>query len=364
MTAELITTPFAGAPPAPRPGLAHVPAYVPEPPAAPPEGPAYRLFLNENPHPPLASVQQVLVEALRQVNLYPPIMPDRLVRRLSGHLDVPPESITTGPGSIGVYQQIGRAFLAEGDEVVYPWLSFEAFPIVARVAAARAVEVPLEGHHCRLAEVARRITDRTRMVLLCNPNNPTGTAFSGAELADFLDAVPARVLVVIDDAYHEFADPGQVAHGVAAARTRANVIALRTFSKAYGLAGLRVGYGVAHPVLAEAMRKCSVPCAISTVAEEAALASLDAEEELLDRVRQIAAERDRVLAGLSGLGWPAVPSETNFVWLPLAAGTAQRAAHLAAAGVLTRAFPDHGIRVSIGSPAANDHILAVAKTLR
>lgn len=363
MSSDLIATPFAGSPPVPRPGLADVPAYVPKPPAPRAEGPSWRLFLNENPYPPLASVRQVIVAALGQLNLYPPIMPDRLVARLAGHIGVPPESITTGPGSIGVYQQIGQAFLAEGDEVVYPWLSFEAFPIVARVAGARAVEVPLAGEACRLEDVARHVSDRTRMVLLCNPNNPTGTAFGAAELADFLDAVPAHVLVVIDDAYHEFADPGVVADSVAVARTRANVIALRTFSKAYGLAGLRVGYGVAHPVLAEAMRKCSVPCAVSALAQEAALASLDAEDELLDRVRQIVAERERLLAGLAGLGWPVVPAQTNFLWLPLEAGTEERAAHLESAGVMTRAFPGRGIRISVGSRAANDHVLAVAKAL-
>jgi histidinol-phosphate aminotransferase len=348
--------------PAPRASLAEVPAYVPKPPTPRPAGTSHRLFLNENPFPPLPSVQEVITAGVSRTNLYPPIAPDRLVHRLAEQLSVPVGCLATGPGSIGIYQQIGQAFLPEGTEVVYAWPAFEAFPIVARTASAIPVPVPLSEHRHDLAAMAAAVGPRTSAVFICNPNNPTGTAVSQPELDDFLDRLPTNVLVVVDDAYYEFAQAlgGPSADAVATARSRPNVIALRTFSKAYSLAGLRVGYAVAAQPLADALRKCAVPCGVSDLASDAAIASLDAEAELLVRVELIAAERERLADGLAALGWPVVRSLANFVWLPLGAAAQDVADSFQDEGVLIRAFPDEGVRISVGEPAANDRVLAVA----
>jgi histidinol-phosphate aminotransferase len=323
---------------------------------------SHRLYLNENPFPPLPSAQAVIAESASRVNRYPAIAPVRLVERLSRLHEVPPDCLATGPGSIGIYQQIAQAFIVDGNEVVYAWPSFEAFPIVARVAGARPVTVPLTEHHHDLDALADAVGARTSAVFLCNPDNPTGTAFGEKELDEFLDRVPTSTLVVLDDAYHEFALPGSgaSADAVASARRRPNVVALRTFSKAYSLAGLRVGYAVAAPPIAQALRKCAVPCGVSELAEEAAIASLDAAGELRTRIEQITAERERVTDALAELGWPVVRSLTNFVWLALGSAAADVADVFQAAGVLVRAIPGEGVRISVGTREANDRVLAVA----
>ncbi len=348
--------------PEPKASLAEVPLYVPKPPTASGGGESHRLYLNESPFPPLPSAQAVIAESASRAHLYPAIAPERLVHRLSEIHDVPPDCLATGPGSVGIYQQIGQAFLHDGDEVVYAWPSFEAFPIVARIAGARPVPVPLTDHHHDLDALAAAVGPRTAAVFLCNPDNPSGTAFGDKELDGFLDSVPTRTLVVVDDAYHEFALPGSgaSADAVAFARRRPNVIALRTFSKAYSLAGLRVGYAVTASPIAQALRKCAVPCGVSDIAVQAALVSLDAAGELRARVEQITAERERLTDGLAALGWPVVRSLANFVWLALGQSAAPVADAFQAAGLLVRAYPGEGVRVSVGTPDANDRVLAVA----
>ncbi|GAA2733891.1 histidinol-phosphate transaminase [Streptomyces nogalater] len=345
----------------PRAVLAGIPAYVPKPPSPPAQGPSHRLFLNENPYPPLPSVREAIAEASARTNYYPTIHPERLLDALARRLDVPSAHLVTGPGSVGIYQQIGQAMLEPGDEVVYAWPSFEAYPIVARMAGAVPVEVPLADGVHDLDAMADAITARTKAVFLCEPNNPTGTAVGAAELTRFLDRVPGDVLVVLDEAYFEFYRSPNAPDGVELHRDRPNLLTLRTFSKAYGLAGLRVGYGVAQPAIAEALRKCSVPCGVGRIAEEAALASLRVEAELFERVERIVAERERTREALLGLGWEVLPSETNFLWLPAGEAAEPVAREWESSGLLVRAFPHSGMRVTIGSPEANDLLIAAAK---
>ncbi|MFT7841706.1 histidinol-phosphate transaminase [Saccharothrix sp. BKS2] len=343
--------------PVPRPALDTVPLYVPKPPVARADGTSHRLFLNENPYPPLPSVLAEVALAARVAHHYPEIMPGDLVAALATRLGVPESDVVTGPGSVGIYQQIAQAVLEPGDEVVYAWPSFEAYPIVARIAGARAVEVPLRDGAHDLAAMAARVTDRTRLVFLCEPNNPTGTSVRSADLEAFLAAVPSSVLVVLDEAYHEFSGSG--VDGVALYRDHPNVVVLRTFSKAYGLAGLRVGYGVAHPVISAALRKCAVPCGVNGIAVRAAIASLAVEDELFARVDGIVRERDALRAALAERGVPVLPSETNFLWLPLGPRAAQVAATLEAAGLMARLYPGEGIRLTVGTPEANARVVTV-----
>ncbi|MGV9245447.1 histidinol-phosphate transaminase [Streptomyces sp. NPDC003710] len=349
--------------PVPRAVLDGIPAYVPKPPQPPAMGTSYRLFLNENPCPPLPSALETISAAASRTNLYPGIFPEQLTDALARKLDVPHTHVVTGPGSVGIYQQIGQAMLSPGDEVVYAWPSFEAFPIVVRMAGAVPVEVPLSDETHDLEAMAAAITPRTTMVLLCEPNNPTGTAVGAAELKRFLDRVPSRVLVVLDEAYFEFYQGPDAPDGVELHRDRPNLVVLRTFSKAYGLAGLRVGYGVAHPRIAEAMRKCAVPCGVSRIAEQAALAALNAEYELLHQVDRIVAERERLREALGRQGWSVPPSETNFLWMPLGEDSDRVAAALEQRGLLVRTFSGAGLRITVGSPEANDLLIVTLEDL-
>ncbi len=215
-------------------------------------------------------------------------------------------------------QQLLQATSGPGDEVIYAWRSFEAYPIITQISGATSVQVPLtEGDVHDLDAMADAITDRTRLIFVCNPNNPTGTVVRRAELERFLDRVPRDVLVVLDEAYREFIRDPEVPDGVEIYRERPNVCVLRTFSKAYGLAGLRVGFAIAHEPVAAALRKTAVPFGVSQIAQEAAIASLRAEDELIGRVGSLVCERNRVVDGLRAQGWTVPETQANFVWLRL-----------------------------------------------
>ncbi|MGA8044707.1 MAG: histidinol-phosphate transaminase [Dermatophilaceae bacterium] len=341
--------------------LSRLPAYVPGKPAAAPEGlTAYKLSSNENPYPPLPSVLATIHEAAGAVNRYPDMAVTGLTQALADALGVPAECIATGTGSVGVLGQVIQACCDAGDEVVYAWRSFEAYPIVTTLAGAVPVQVPLdEGHRHRLDAMAEAITERTRVVLVCTPNNPTGTVVHDAELREFLARVPQDVLVVIDEAYLEFVRDPQAPDALAIWREHPNVMVLRTFSKAYGLAGLRVGYGVAHPEMATALRKAAVPFGVNSIAQAAAVASLDAGDEMRERVDALVKERGRVADGLRDQGWNLAPSEANFVWFDLGEDSSAFTAACEAAGLMVRQYGTDGVRVTVGEAEANDRLLEV-----
>jgi histidinol-phosphate aminotransferase len=345
-----------------RQALTQVPAYVPGKPAAPREGvKAYKVSSNENPYSPLPSVLKVVQEAATQINRYPDMAVTELSQALADTLGVPVEHIATGTGSVGVLGQIIQATCDPGDEVVFAWRSFEAYPIVAALAGATAVRVPLD-EHCRhrLDAMREAITERTRVVLVCTPNNPTGPVVHHDELERFLDEVPGDVLVVIDEAYLEFVHDEQAPDALALYRDRPNVVVLRTFSKAYGLAGLRVGYAVAHEPVAAALRKTAVPFGVNSLAQAAAVASLGAFDELKERVDAIVAERTRVVEALRMQGWFIPETQANFVWFPLGERSGAFAQAAQEAGLTLRQYGDDGVRATIGEPEANDMLIEVA----
>jgi histidinol-phosphate aminotransferase len=343
-----------------RADLGDIPAYRPGRPAVG-SGPTYKLSSNENPYPPLTGVLEAVALSAADINRYPDMVATELVGALAAHLDVPAEHVVVGPGSVGVLQQLVAALAGPGDEVVFAWRSFEAYPIVTRVAGATPVLVGVTPHGRHDVDaMAAAVTERTRVVLVCSPNNPTGPVVTADELDRLLDAVPADVLVVVDEAYTEFVRDSSAADGLAAYRTHANVAVLRTFSKAYGLAGLRVGYGVIREPVATAVRKTAVPFGVSSVAQSAAVASLGLSGELMARVDALVAERERVVAALVSQGWVLADTEANFVWFGMASRTTAFAEACAAAGLAVRAFDGEGVRVTIGEPAANDLLLSVA----
>ena len=343
-----------------RPVLDTVPAYKPGKVPVAASGQAHKLSSNESPYGPLPSVLGVIAEACNDVNRYPDNGAEALTMAIAERFAVPADHVAVGAGSVGVLKQIMEAVSDPGAEILYAWRSFEAYPPLADLAGASSVRVPLRDETHDLAAMAEAITPQTRLILVCNPNNPTGTVVRERELVDFLDQVPADCLVVLDEAYQQYIRDPRVPDGVDLYRDRPNVAVLRTFSKAYGLAGLRVGFMIGHPLVAEAVRKTMLTFTVNSVAQSAAIASLAAEDELFERVESVVKERDRVSEALRAGGWTVPESEANFVWLRLGDRTTALAEACEAAGIAVRPFAGEGARVSLGTTAANDAFLAVA----
>ncbi len=346
-----------------RAALDSIPAYKAGKPPAVGGRASYKLSSNENPYPPLPGVLAKAAEAAQTLNRYPDMGVSELHAVLADRLGVDAGRIASGAGSVAVLYHLLQAMCSEADEVVYAWRSFEAYPIAVGLTGARGVQVPLsDGARHDLDAMLAAITDATKVVVVCTPNNPTGPAVHRDELAAFVDAVPGHVVIALDEAYREFCTDPQTPDGLELAKGRDNVIVLRTFSKAYGLAGLRVGYAVGPAALAEAIRKCALPFGVSQIAQAAAIASLDAEEALLERVRALVVERGRVLAALHDQGWDVPDAQGNFVWLPLGDRATDFAQTCDLRRVSVRPFQGDGVRVSIGETEANDLFLSVAES--
>jgi len=345
-----------------RPVLGSLPSYVP---GRTVPG-AVKLASNETPYPPLPHVLERIAVAAASVNRYPDNGSVAITEAIAAKYGVPADRVAVGCGSVSLCTQLVQAVADADDEVIYAWRSFEAYPIITAVSGASSVQVPLHDHVHDLDAMADRITGKTRLIFVCNPNNPTGTTVDRDALVAFLRRVPEDVVVALDEAYREFVRDPQVPDGLTLLDEHPNLVVLRTFSKAYGLAGLRVGYAIASdPAVATGLRQTQVPFAVSNVAQEAALASLEpqAESQLAVRVDQIVGERVRVLVALSELGYAVPPSQGNFVWLPLGDDTVAWAAGCEAQGVIVRAFAGSGARVTIGTAAENDRLLAAAASL-
>lgn len=345
-----------------RPDLANIPVYVP---GRSWPG-AIKLASNETSPAPLPSVLDAIARAAAEVNRYPDNGAMALKAALAEKFEVATENISIGCGSVSLCQQLVLATCAPGDEVLFAWRSFEAYPLISLIAGATPVKVPLDHDAVHdLDAMASAITDRTRLIFVCNPNNPTGTVVGRAALERFLDSVPAHIVVALDEAYFEYQRPegfaeGEIPDGVALARNRPNVVVLRTFSKAYGLAGLRVGYAIGHPHLIATLGKVYIPFSANSIGQAAAIASLTAEAELLARTEGVVQERTRVRDALLEAGYHVPQTHANFVWLDLGDATEDFAARCADAGVLIRPFAGEGARVTVGEPAENDVFLKFA----
>lgn len=357
-----------------RPVFDTLPSYAAGKPPAPVEGlTRYKLSSNENPLGPVPEVARVLAE-FDAVHRYPDPLSTALRTALAGQLGVDAEDIVTGAGSLGALNQIIKTFAgvnADGvqDEVIYAWRSFEAYPILVGIMGARSVQVPNlpNGAH-DLDAMAAAVTDRTRLILVCTPNNPTGPAVTESQIRSFLAKVPATVPVVIDEAYFEFCAASSIPegeepplNGLDIYRDYPNVIILRTFSKAQGLAGLRVGYSISHPQITRHLRVAATPFAVSALAERAAVASIEHQEAVMERVSHIVAERERVTARLRELGYEFPGTYANFAWLPLGERTGDFVDLMNRNALSVRAFGSEGVRVSIGEVEANDRFLSLCE---
>jgi histidinol-phosphate aminotransferase len=328
---------------------------------------AFKLSSNENPFPPLPAVLDAVAGS--SINRYPDGAATVLRARLAERFGVTPDEIQVGAGSVSILQQLIQAAAGPGDEVLYAWRSFEAYPGLVTVSGATSVQVPLRsgGEHDAthdLDAMAAAITGRTRVILICTPNNPTSTIVTGPEFEAFMAKVPDTVLVLLDEAYREFVTDPEGVDGIPLLGRYPNLVVLRTFSKAYGLAGLRVGYAVGPAYLLDAARATAVPLSVTEPAQRAALAALDNETELLDRVAVLVERRTEVERGLAEAGWTgdrAIPAaQGNFVWLPTGEQTVAAAAILEAGRIVARVFPPDGIRVSIGEPESVGTLLRAA----
>lgn len=325
----------------------------------------HKLSSNENPFDPLPSVLAVIQSAATQIHRYPDPAAGELVAALAHKYAVQPAEIVVGTGSVALCGQLVSIVAEAGDEVVFSWPSFEAYPIVCGIAGATAVPVPLNSAYATdMPATIAAVTPNTKVVFVCTPNNPTGTIVSHADVERLLAAVSPEVLVVIDEAYVEFVDDSAAVDALSLFRQYQNVVVLRTFSKAYGLAGLRVGYALAHPGIAAALRKTSIPFGVSTIAADAAVASLAAESELLARVETLCQRREQVCEALRAQGWQFPDPQGNFIWLPTGEKTMRMADFLAEEGIVVRPFPGVGMRITIAENSANMVLIAALSQLK
>lgn len=350
-------------PPTPRSFIASIPRYLPgrsAEAAAAEHGlaSAVKLASNESPFGPLPSVVDAIARAAAGANRYPDHAADEVAEVICARLGVGPTEVSVGCGSVGLLQQLFETFVGLGDEVVFPWPSFIAYPQFSVLVGADERRVRLRRQTPDPDAIVGAIDERTRLVVIANANNPTSTALRTSALAAVLEAAPPDCLVVVDEAYHEFATGADVPDALAWRGDHPNLAVLRTFSKAYGLAGLRIGYLVADESVVAATEATLTPFSVNRLAQAAAVASLrpEAEAELQERVDAVVAERARVSQAVRRMGWSVPDSQANFLWLPSAEASSPLAEALEREGVVTRPLGP-GVRVTIGTPEENDRFL-------
>jgi histidinol-phosphate aminotransferase len=346
--------------PLPRPVLATLPEYSR---AAGLDTVRWVASSNESSTAPAPAAVAAMADAATRANRYPDVAGNKLVQAIAGRLELDAGQVVVGAGSLALLGQVLGAYAPPGSSVIHAWRSYEAYPILAALVGAESVAVPLDARHRHdLDAMHAAITPETRVVLVCNPNNPTGTVLAPAQIASFLDRVPGHVLVVVDEAYREFSLPGTDSKDLL--RRHPNLVVLRTFSKAYGLAGARAGYLLAARPIAANIRAVAPPFGLSALAEAGAVAAWADVQYLAARVAEVVAEREYLQAGLSARGLAVPPGGGNFVWIP---ATASRVPELEAAcvrhGVSVRAFEGAGVRVSVSVREASEAVLAAVESL-
>jgi histidinol-phosphate aminotransferase len=321
------------------------------------------LSLNENPFPPLPSVRSALISAIDAANRYPEYLPERLRSLIAGHVGVRDGQVVIGVGATGVIMQVLGAMTSPGDKMVMTSPTFDGYPIFAQMARLESVTVPLDAHGHHDLDAMADAAAKARVVVVCRPQNPTGTIEPAADVERFLRRVPPETVVLLDEAYVEFLSPRHRIDAPALVARYPNVVVVRTFSKAYGLAGLRVGYGFCAPDLARKLWTMQLPFGIGITGLVAVAASYDAENELQQRIRMIAAERRYMRMRLRALGVYSTDGHANFVYLP-PWGRAWREV-FEGTGLQVRNYADGGVRITVGNRRSTRAVAsAVAVALR
>ena len=325
----------------------------------------FKISSNENPYAPHPKIIEAINRAANSIQRYPDPNSTRLVERLAEKYQVTPNQISLGTGSVAVLTQLIQASASVGDEVIFAWRSFEAYPIVTKVSGATAIRVPLnKNYEHDLPKMLDAITEKTKTILVCSPNNPTGPIVKKQDFLNFISQVPKDILVVLDEAYTEFVTDPAAINGAQDVITESNVAILRTFSKAYGLAGLRVGFTIAQEPVIDYLKKVALPFGVSSLAQAAAIAALEYEPELLQTVNAIVLERDRVSNELTKQGWNLANPQANFIWFDLKDKSEEFANACEQAGIIVRLFLNEGVRATIAETVANNRLIEVASQFR
>lgn len=328
------------------------------------EGNIIKLASNENPYGLTDSVRAALVEALDELNRYPDGGSFTAVRALAEYHRVEPSRIFVGSGSNEVIDLLTRAFVSPGDGVVYPHPSFMVYDPICHINYARKIPVPLVNDRLDMDGMAAAIDGKTKLVLICNPNNPSGTYVGRSEVEGFMGLLPDNVLTAFDEAYWDFVTADDYPDTLGTYGDRPNVIILRTFSKLFALAGIRFGYAIAHPDVVTCLHKVRQPFHVNNLAQVAAVAALKDRELYKEKVLIILSERERVEHALLELGCRVPPSQTNFLLVYPPSGDGELVEKMMRKGVIVRGMKPSGydpqvFRVTIGTPEENDLFLRV-----
>ncbi len=323
---------------------------------------AVKLASNENPLGPAPLVIQALKQAAGLAGVYPDAGCYYLRQALGQHLKLRAEEIIIGNGSDELLVLLGLALLEPGDEVLTSQMSFVVYYSVPRLMNAKLIAVPMRNYQIDLEAMARALTRKTRIIFIANPNNPTGTVVAPGSLRKFIEKVPGKCLVVLDEAYYEYADSRIMGQTPDLVRERKNVVVLRTFSKAYGLAGLRIGYGVAPKIIVDAIERVREPFNVNHLAQIGARAALKARGHMRQSVKLARAERSRMGKALAGMGFKTVPSQTNFIFAQAPIRDSQKfSVDLMREGIIIRPFAGSHVRITMGTRVQNDKMIRAVK---
>jgi len=328
---------------------------------------AVKLASNENPAGPAEGVSAALAEGEAGVRLYPDANGFALKEALADHLGTTPDRLTLGNGSNDVLDLLARIFVTPGDEVVYSEYAFLVYALVTRATSGKAVVVPARDWGHDLPAMAEAVTDRTKLVFIANPNNPTGTWNDARTLENFLERVPENLVVVLDEAYCEYVDRDGYPDGLGYLARFPNLVVTRTFSKIYGLAGLRVGYAVASPGITDLLNRVRQPFNVNHLAQKAALAAL-ADQEHVARCREINSRGlERFAKVCDTLGLPYIPSAANFLTVEFGERTQEVYDALLRRGIIVRPVGNYGmpghLRITIGMPEDMDMLESALKQI-
>lgn len=319
---------------------------------------AIKLASNENPWSPVPGVERAIAEAVSGVNRYADNNGTVVREAIGEWLGVEPSHVTLGCGSSGLLQQLFITYVGPGDEVVYPWPSFEIYPVFSTLFDATAVTVPLVDHGFDLQAVSDAVTDKTTIIFLATPNNPTGTSIAMSDVKALLDRIGEDVIVVIDEAYREFNDASFGDPVQDLLPSYRNLVVTRTFSKAFGLAGLRSGYAVCDPEIVTELDKVRLAFSVSNLSQVGMVAAIEHEDAAMAKVSELVEQRIRCVGTLRANGVDLPDTHANFVFVPTGDDTERIAVEMERAGVVARPFPGVGLRITIGSPDQNDRWLA------